>query len=383
MVRRGSSVRVRLRALGRQVHLGPAAAEAGRWTASASTLPALSSEIAEESTVAAARTLLLDAVAAECISVLRAEDIRAILLKGPVTARWLYSEREVRDYVDVDLLVAPDQFRPALGALAALGYRDTQEKRSPNEIAPHAHLLVLEQTERGGSGARFPAGTSLDLHWSFHGIGATDKFWPTIAARTERLRISGLEVEVPDQTTRALLIALHAATSGPFAVQALADLDRALARVPTEAWKSAYDLAERLDAVPRFVAGLAMRPAGRELVRRVYPDGRIDVASALRVTGIPPVAGGLERLRMTSGARGKARLLARELVPSRSFMRMWSPLAARGMLGLALAYAYRPLWLAAKLPTALRARARARRVAASGQLSIDGGDDQSDRPPGP
>jgi hypothetical protein len=32
-------------------------------------------------------TLLLDAAAAECISTLRAEKIRAFLLKGPVTVR--------------------------------------------------------------------------------------------------------------------------------------------------------------------------------------------------------------------------------------------------------------------------------------------------------
>jgi hypothetical protein len=79
-----------------------------------------------------------------------------------------------------------------------------------------------------------------------------------------------------------------------------------------------------------------------------------------------PVAHGLERLAATHGPGPKARLLTRKLIPTRSFMRVWSPLARRGQLGLALAYAYRPFWLLAKLPGALRAHTEARRVARTG-----------------
>ena len=122
----------------------------------------------------------------------------------------------------------------------------------------------------------------------------------------------------------------------------------------------------RLDAIPRFVAGLSMRPHGRELIRRIRLDAQIDVQSALYARGIPPVAGGILRLTATPGFRAQARLLARELFPTRSFMRAWSPFARRGGLGLALAYCYRPFWLVGKLPAALRAHREARRVAKSG-----------------
>jgi hypothetical protein len=36
-------------------------------------------------------------------------------------------------------------------------------------------------------------------------------------------------------------------------------------------------------------------------------------------------------------------------------MRVWQPLARRGWWGLVVAYLWRPLWLAAKLPRGLRA----------------------------
>src|SRR3954469_1230578 len=91
-------------------------------TRSSAGLSDLSSETASNRAVAAARTLVLDAVAIECIAALRAEDIRVILLKGPVTDRWLYSDGGLRDYIDVDLLVPRGDFRVALKTLERLGF---------------------------------------------------------------------------------------------------------------------------------------------------------------------------------------------------------------------------------------------------------------------
>jgi hypothetical protein len=106
-----------------------------------------------------------------------------------------------------------------------------------------------------------------------------------------------------------------------------------------------------------------MRPLGKELIHRLGIDFQTDVPSALHALGIPPLAEGIERLSTTRGFRARLRLLARELVPTPSFMRVWSPLAEHGILGLALAYAYRPFWILLKLPAAVRAHGRARRIA--------------------
>jgi hypothetical protein len=309
-----------------------------------------------------ARTLMLDAAAVECVYALRAEGIRAILLKGPVTARWLYPDAGLRDYMDVDLLVARTEFGRALRILQRLGYRDTQAGRSPNETPPHARALILDRPPASGRGSGFPTGLAVDLHWSFHGIGASNQeFWAVTSGSAERMRIAATDVEVPNEAARALLLALHAATTGAAGGQALSDLDRGLERLSDEQWNAAHELAVRLNAAPRFAAGLAMRPLGVKLIDRLHLEGSVDVASALRAAGVPPVAGGLERLRTTQSFRGRVRLLIRELVPTRSFMRTWSPLSSRGPAGLALAYVYRPFWLLFNLPAALRAHARARR----------------------
>ena len=150
------------------------------------------------------------------------------------------------------------------------------------------------------------------------------------------------------------------------------DLDHALDRMSDETWSAAYALAERLDAVPRFVAGLTMRPLGRELIDRLGMDARIDVQSALYSLGSWTGAGAIERLRTSPGFRRRVVLLAHELIPTPSFIRAWSPFPRLGVLGLALGYCYRVFWLAAKLPAALRAHARARRVASGGRAAEPG-----------
>jgi putative nucleotidyltransferase-like protein len=317
-----------------------------------------------------ARTLVLDGLAAECVSSLRANGIRALLLKGPVTSRWLYRGRQFRGYLDVDLLVAGADFQEASRVLLELGFRDAEAGLAENEINTHANTFALE---RPPLDARFPTGLAVDLHVTYHGIQAPNSaFWALAAEGADRIRIAGTDIEVPGEPIRTLLVALHAGTSGPFAPKALADLDHALERMSDETWSEAYALAQRLDAVPRFVAGLTLRPLGRELIDRLCIDARIDMASALHSLGSWTGAGAIERLRKTPGVRRRIRLLARELVPTPSFIRAWSPFPGRGVLGLALGYCYRLFWLPLKLPAALRAHARARRVASAGRAAEPG-----------
>jgi hypothetical protein len=72
---------------------------------------------------------------------------------------------------------------------------------------------------------------------------------------------------------------------------------------------------------------------------------------------------GFEWLSRVPGFRAKARLVAGKLVPDVQFMRAWSPLARRGRVGLAAAYAFRILWLAWHAIPGFIAWLRARRSA--------------------
>ena len=82
--------------------------------------------------LAAARTLGVDALAAETIEALRAAGVRSILLKGPALAGWLYGDGALREYGDCDLLVDPADTDRAAVVLRELGFRPfAQEQRLP------------------------------------------------------------------------------------------------------------------------------------------------------------------------------------------------------------------------------------------------------------
>ncbi|MGI9119850.1 MAG: hypothetical protein ACR2G7_07000 [Acidimicrobiales bacterium] len=58
--------------------------------------------------------------------------------------------------------------------------------------------------------------------------------------------------------------------------------------------------------------------------------------------------------------------VARELVPTPSFVRMWFPQVSRGRGGLVAGYGYRLVWIARHAPGGLRSWRRDRRAAVAG-----------------
>lgn len=320
----------------------------------------------QDATVSVAWSLAVDLTTERAFEALRSAGVRTMLLKGPAIARWLYDDPGLRGYADVDLLVERRHEEEAMRALGGLGFRDRLASSTERDASPHARELRAPLGP--ASGMRTAAGRGqpeieIDLHTSFHGVHApAEEFWRELNSGAEAIPISGTPVPVPGEPARAMIVGLHAAAAKPGNERPLADLDRALERLDDDLWREAYALARRLDATPAFLAGLSMRPAGRELGERLGFEGEPDETIRLRAAG-PPVAGGLERLSRTPGAGAKLRLVAREVFPTSEFMPLWSPLARRGRVGLALAYAYRPLWLLARLPAAAAALRRARREA--------------------
>lgn len=284
------------------------------------------------------------------VSELRAGGVEPIVLKGPVVARWLRERGGTRYSTDVDVLVPQSSRERAERVLAGLGYE-------------RLHADALGGEEHADTWVRDGA-FSVDLHRRVVGAHADDDaIWAALEASSEEIELGGVACRVPAKDAQALLVALHAAQHGPRDPRIVHDLEQALELVPPEGWERALELARELDAVSAFSAGLARCERG-VVVARSLGLGAADTPQAvLRATDETPTALGFERLARSVGMRAKARLLARELVPHPSYMRLWHPLASRGRLGLAAAYAYRPLWLARWAIPGLRAWLRARRAA--------------------
>jgi hypothetical protein len=308
--------------------------------------------LSENRYLAAARSLYLDLVTAEVVEAFGAAGIRSILLRGPAVGRWLYEHESSRPYMDIDLLVEERRSGSAGSCLGTLGFAEVGvEGVLPGDRPTHAHPW-----SRGD-------GACVDLHTTILGVLIPgDEAWAILATGTDTITVAGWEVEVLGQPARALMLALHAGHHGARVSAPLQDLALALEKLPFSIWESAASLAARLEATDLFAAGLRLLPAGETVGRRLSLPAGAPVYVVLRATTPPPMALGFEWLSQTPGWRGKASLVARKVVPSRRFMRAWSPLARRGRIGLALAYLWRPIWLALHAGPAFFAWRRARKA---------------------
>ena len=117
--------------------------------------------------LAAARQLTLEGTAARVMRAMNDAGVRCLLLKGP-TLSDLYDG--VRQYSDIDLLVAPETTRTAEGALIELGFvlRDDDPHsriwwRRGVDVDLHSTLVGVQAelgAPLGGSGAPQPSGSA-------------------------------------------------------------------------------------------------------------------------------------------------------------------------------------------------------------------------------
>lgn len=305
---------------------------------------------------ATALVLLLDATAAEVIATFHARRIAAIVLKGPSFARWLYDDGAARTYGDIDLLVSLSDCDAARQALRSIGFDAATAGMSMSELAPFEEAWV-----------RGPA--VIDLHHSLLGIGVDpERAWAILAADTESMSLAGQAVTVLSEPGRALHVTLHAAANGRRGRKSLEDLDRAVQRLGTDTWQRAADLARRLRADGAMHAGLVLHPDGAALASSLGLTRAVPIEFILAERQPPPSSIGLARLLATRGTAAKLARLGRACIPTPAYLRAWTPLVRRGLPGLALAYVWRLVCLAGRLPSAAVAvgAAQARRHRTAG-----------------
>ena len=204
----------------------------------------------------------------------------------------------------------------------------------------------------------------VDLHHTLLGVGASPATtWEVLAERTEPMTIGSVEVEVLEPVARAMQVALHAAQHGLREEKPLADLSRALDRLPPFVWEGAAAVAADLDATPAFATGLRLVPAGAEIADDLGLPSEMPVEVALHAVSAPLEARFVSRLAATPGAAAKASMVRAKILPDPEQMRTWYPIARRGALGLLAAYVWRQIWLVSRAGPAILGSWRARRMA--------------------
>jgi hypothetical protein len=293
----------------------------------------------------------VDAWTAEVVRELRADRVRAVLLKGPVLSSLLYGEDGRRVYVDSDLLVGTAEYAPAERCLRRIGFRQLLAASDVpgSDVAGHPWIRSTDAA-------------AVDLHWTLPGVRADPAaVWEALSGSTRAITVAGLDVEAPSVAACALIVALHCAHHGRTADRPLEDLTRALERLDSETWAAAARLAERFQATPAFTGGLMLDPAGERLARDLRLPTQLPLGLRLKAGNPPAGAVSLHVLASTSGARAKARLVARKAVPTRRFMRVWFPRSALGARWMLAGYLWRLVWLALRAGPALLAWRASRR----------------------
>jgi len=290
------------------------------------------------------RRLALDAAAVEVVRALRREGIDPILLKGRSIADRLYAGDSVRSYRDVDLLVAPEHHQQAGRIVAELGFVDVMAGARDHEHCAHSHTW-----RRPGDRA------IVELHVTIPGARADPAdVWSALGGHTRPLPIGAEVLLALDDTGLALHTAMHAAQHGVHEEQPLADLARALATFDRSTVQAAAELAVRIDAMPAFVAGLRLVPAGHAFADVLGRGVEIPATTAVRaltdVRGTDSIA-----TVLAEPGRRRPLAVARLVFPSRTVLRRTTPLARHGVVGLVAAYTVRPLWMTVRLPSAIRA----------------------------
>ena len=231
---------------------------------------------------------------------LQARNLSWVAVKGPVLVETAYSPIS-RPYLDLDLLVSPSRFRPALEALEAAG---------SILIDRNWELLIREGRAQVGlkDGS---TGLTVDLHWHLVNLARMRR---TFSLRTDEMLERRVTLPLPssmtpalERTDRFVHYALHAATSGGHRLVWLADLSRVMANDPPDwdelvrrcrRWKVGLPVAvmlARVEAtlgspVPDGVVECLVGGAGRWLTEWLSvwePSGRLPGGGSLRhgVTG--------------------------------------------------------------------------------------------------
>ena len=198
--------------------------------------------------------------------------ITAVALKGPLFSQWLYGDAGMRQFVDLDLLVRPEDRNAALHALAPLGYRLPYGMPAGTARVVYAGLRAWPLEHERGS--------VLDLHWgTAHARFGAPLDAATILRESIAIPAGGVEVRVPAATHAALLTLAHAAKHLWRPLESIHAIAQLLRR-PDVDWLQVKALACRSGAWTGCATGL-------ELAARLL-DGRLP--AALYGAPLPPAS---------------------------------------------------------------------------------------------
>ena len=167
----------------------------------------------------------------EVLSVLEKSGVGALAFKGPVLAQQLYGNLSLREFLDLDILVAPTHASTAIALLSAKGFE-------PQFILTRQQFARF-QTMRSQMGLYHPAKNVLvEVHWALLTPGYT--FAPAAQIAWESIQtisIAGRAIQTFSHETQLLFACVHQAKHNWSRLGWLMDLAALIRQSPSMDWQ--------------------------------------------------------------------------------------------------------------------------------------------------
>ncbi|HEY7879160.1 MAG TPA: nucleotidyltransferase family protein, partial [Gemmatimonadaceae bacterium] len=200
----------------------------------------------------ALRNLMLARQLIEAVGALESAGIPAIPIKGPVLAVSAYGDLSLRQFGDLDVVVARRDFARARAALATHGFEPAMSLAPGPDAAflgADYHIPLVSQH----------AGVSLELHWALAraGWGALrDERWPWRHAR--HVRLLGRDVTALSAEPLLVYLCAHASKHLWANIRWVCDVTAVVHSEPQLDWDVAASLARRTGADRMLALGLEL-----------------------------------------------------------------------------------------------------------------------------
>lgn len=270
---------------------------------------------------------------AHVLDLLAAAGIRPIALKGAGLVLTVYEELAVRPLGDVDLLVAPEEFRPALQQLLANGGVATHAEPFDGayELVTHHVALVFPQVSQ----------VVVELHHRWLSLPARQAGLAPMGelrSRAQTVQWAGRPVDVPSAEDQVLHLSAHLSIHSAVMQRLIwfYDVDQVIRQAGAGLdWEAVMQRAQRYQmALPlRQTLATVVQAFGAPL-----PDGLLARLHALPVSAAERqrygeaawgphsrLGDGVQKLAGLPGASARLRFAGRLVWPERAFMRQRYP----------------------------------------------------------
>lgn len=210
------------------------------------------------------RVLILVGEMNHLVRLLQTHNIETLVIKGPALSCGLYGGLARRAFLDLDLMVRPQDFEKAWNLLAAEGYT------SAYNISP-AHLPALFASGNHLPLYGYANHELIELHWAFFPRSRATPF-DTEGAwnRREALQIGDTNVMTLAPCDLVHFLCLHGTKHAWFRLSWITDLAWFGFRYPAFDWDSLLDYAAQLGTRRMTLVGLAL---ARELYGLALTEG--------------------------------------------------------------------------------------------------------------